>query len=808
MREIRTSGSEGGAGRKPRSYLYRWRRSEAFGCGCGRAVFSGGVDGMLLIQDLAVVLVMACAAAWVCRRFGLSAVVGYLIAGAIIGPFTPPFALVSDLDRVHTLAQLGLVFLIFSIGLNLSLSRLKRLGLPVVVATLIGALVVLNGGRLFGLALGWQAQAGLFLAGMLMVSSSAIISKVLGELKLTHERPGQLALGITVLEDVVAVTMLTLLTSLATFGGEKAPSLGGVLGGLAAFVVLVAVLSLLVMPKLLCRVTRGASPEIRTLLVGGLLLSLAWLAVQLGYSLALGAFVFGAIIGSTRFKADVERSFEGLDQIFGAVFFVAVGMMVDFEVLSEAWPLVLAVAAVAIVLRPVACALGLLAVGNSTRNSVQAGLALVPLGEFSFIIAQLGVESGVLPKSAYPVAVGASLLTSLAAPVITRRAEGVGRLAARHEPALLRRWSAFLQDLTARFHARDGGGVLWKLTAWRFVQVGAMMAIVSGLLVFANPLIRAVSAGIGFGNGRESLVPVLLWGGFGLVLLGPLIAIWRNVAALAMMFAEAAAGSGKRQAKARFFLETLMQVVAMTVIGFWLAALLPAGYPRELVLLLCLLLLLVAVVFWRRFIRIQSRIEIEFSEQFHEAIHVTATSPWSSMLPRRSADWKLDIEEVVIPPDTAHAGKTLGELALRGRFGCSVVGIDRHGHGVVNPRASAEIYPGDKLLLFGKPSQIAETARELGATSPDVGMAAEFDELILDTVTIPAGCPLAGKTLIELDLIRRYGIQIGGIRHGRKRRLTPAGDDRFEEGDELLVLGSQARIREFSACLGGKSGTF
>ena len=270
--------------------------------------------GLLLIRDLAVVLVIAGASAWLCQRLGLSAIVGYLVAGAIIGPNTPPFALVSDADRVQTLAQLGLVFLVFSIGLNLSLSRLKRLGLSVIVATLIGAVVVLNGGRLFGWALGWTVTASLFLAAMLMVSSSAIISKVLEELNLTHERAGQLALGVTVLEDVVAIMMLTLLTSLAQFGGAQPPPLAPTLGALAAFIVFIALMSLLIMPKLLARLSRSALPETRTLIVGGLLLSLAWLAVRMGYSLALGAFVFGAIIGSTRYKDDIERVFRGVPQ--------------------------------------------------------------------------------------------------------------------------------------------------------------------------------------------------------------------------------------------------------------------------------------------------------------------------------------------------------------------------------------------------------------------------------------------------------------------------------------------------------------
>lgn len=771
-------------------------------------MFTGSVESLLLIQDLAVVLVFAGAAAWVCRRCGMSAVVGYLLAGVIIGPHTPPFALVSDQARVQMLAQLGLVFLIFSIGLNLSLSRLKRLGLPVILATLVGALIVLNGGRLFGLALGWQAQAGLFLAGMLMVSSSAIISKVLGELKLTHERSGQLALGITVLEDVVAVIMLTLLTSLATLGGTESPPLAAVLGGLAAFVMLVAVMSLLVMPKLLSRVTRGASLEIRTLLVAGLLLLLAWLAAQAGYSLALGAFVFGAIIGSTRYKADIERSFEGMDQVFGAVFFVAVGMMVDFSLMADAWPLMLGLTAMAVVLRPLACAAGLLAVGNSARNSVQAGLALAPLGEFSFIIAQLGVAGGVLPAAAYPAAVGASLLTTLAAPWITRRAEGLGRRAALWEPAFLVRWTDFLGNLGARFDDNGRSGLLWKMTSRRIVQVGLLLLIVSGMLLFAHPLISTVSGTIAPGAGLKSVMPAVLWAGFGLLLLGPLIAIWRNISALAMIFAEAAAGSGTAQARMRGLFEILIQGFAMAVVAVWLAALLPADYPRGLVVMMCLLLVMVGVVFWRRFVRIQSRIEIELASQFHEAIHKTATSSWSSVLPRRSADWRLDIEEIDIPPGSAHAGKTLSGLDLRNRFGCSVVGIDRHGFGIINPRADSVIYPEDKLLLFGKPAQLDEAARELGITGESPEAAGDFDELILDTVRVPAGCPLAGRTLIELDLIRRFGIQIGGIRHCRKRRFTPSGSDRFEEGDELLLLGTQSQIRDFTEHLlaGGDDG--
>ncbi len=758
------------------------------------------MTGILLIRDLAIVLVVAGVAAWLCQRLGLSAIVGYLVAGAIIGPHTPPFALVADPDRVQTLAQVGLVYLIFSIGLNLSISRLKRLGLSVIVATVIGAVIVLNGGRLFGWALGWSMTASLFLAGMLMVSSSAIISKVLEELNQTHERPGQLALGVTVLEDVVAIAMLTVLTSLVQFGGDKSPPLVPTLGALAAFIVFIALLSLLIMPKLLVRLNQSALPEIRTLIVGGLLLSLAWLAVQVGYSLALGAFIFGAIIGSTRYKDDIERIFRGLDQTFGAVFFVAIGMLVDFRVLLDAWPLVLGVTALALLLRPIACALGFIAVGNASRDAIQAGLSVTPLGEFSFIMAQLGVESGVLPKSAYPAAVGASLLTSLAAPILTRRAEAISTRTVQLMPPIVGKWIGFYHNWLGRLQGRQTGSVLWKLTGKRYLQVGIHMLCVSALVLFAKPVYLKLKVGVGedwlFPHG----LPIVFWSVFGLLILGPLIAIWRNISALAMILAEAATSGAHRQSRLRPLLETALRVVALVGLVGWLVALLPAGWSLAGMAGAVLVLILVGAIFWRRLVRLQSRLEIELLEQFQRASHSTVTSAWSDALPQQTADWQLDIDEVTLPGDSAHAGKTIGQLAVRKTFGCSVVGIDRQGYGIVNPRADTILYPQDKLLLLGNAAQLSRAARALGASAATETIT-DFDELMMETREVPPGCPLTGRPLVELDLIRKTGVQIGGIRRGKKQNLTPSGRDQLQVGDALLVLGTPMQLKEFAALL-------
>ncbi|MBL9137172.1 MAG: cation:proton antiporter [Verrucomicrobiales bacterium] len=761
------------------------------------------MSGVLLIRDLAVVMLAAGVAAWVCQRLGLSVIVGYLIAGAVIGPYTPPFALVSDLDRVQTLAQLGLVFVMFSVGLNLSLSRIRRLGISVAIATFVGALVVLHVCRLIGYGAGWTATQGLFVAGVLMVSSSAIISKVLDESNLTHERPGQMALGITVLEDVVAVAMLTLLTSLAHLGGGENSSAGilPTLGGLGAFVVLVALVSLLFVPALLQRLGGGVPTEIRTLVVTGLVLALAWVAARMGYSLALGAFVLGAIVGSTRHKADIEDVFEGVRQIFGAVFFVAVGMLVDFRLLGEVWYAALALAGLAVLLRPLACGLGLIAAGTTSRDAGVAAFCLVPLGEFSFIIAQMGVDSGVMPKSFFPVAVGASLLTSLMAPVLTRNAERLADRALVFQPRWFLEWIGFYHAWLTRLQARRGASGLLQLTGPRLMQIALFVLAVSALLLIAVPTYSWALARVGPNWLFPRGLAVIFWTTFGLVVLAPLVAIWRNISVLAMVFAEVATRGTPPAARLRPLLEVALRAVGMLLLAAWLMALLPSGAAvAGATGAVAVMLATVAVLFRSRLIRLQSRLEGELQEQFRRASQSTSASSWSAVMVEPAVDWGMEIDEVTLPRSSAHSGRSLGQLALRQQFGCSVVGIDRQGVGLVNPDASTVLFPGDKLLVLGNPDDLARAARLLGQSAPREGPGG-FEELTQETVVIPEGSSWAGRTLRELDLIRRCGVQVGGIRRRGKPMPTPTGADRLEGSDEVLVLGTRQQIAQFRESL-------
>lgn len=753
--------------------------------------------GLDFIRDLAVVMVIAGAAGWICRRVGLSLVVGYLVAGAIIGPFTPPFQLVKDLDRVQMLSQLGLVFLIFAIGLDLGFQRLRRLGLSVALGTFVGALFVFYACRLVGLAWGWSNMQSLFLAGMMMVSSSAIIAKVLQELEATHQRSGQLALGVTVLEDMVAVIMLTLLSTVVNVDGAASAKLTRTMGGLGAFVVGLVLVSLLFVPRLLDRLARGGAGEVRTILVAGMLLSAAWLAARAGYSLALGAFLLGVIVASTPQKPEIERLFEGLRDMFGAVFFVAIGMLVDFRLLAEAWPMVLGLTLLTLVVRPLATATGLILSGHAVRDAARAGLALTPLGEFSFIIAQTGVAAGVVPASFFPMAVGASLLTTLLSPPLIRRSAAISAGLDERMPLVLREWISFYHAWLERLGRHQQRSVLWRLTGRRFVQTGVEIAFASALVLVGSPVYRRLDQWLSedwlFPNG----LPILFWSVYGVVLLAPVVAIWRNVEALAMIFAEFATSGATRRSALRPLIETVLKAVALALLVVWLLALLPFG--RSLIwisIVVLAVLALLALVFWKRLVRWHSRLEVELHTQLKTALGSAAAANLAQALRERQADWQLQAEEFVVPDLAACAGQAIGSLALREKSGCSIASIDRQGFVISNPSAEVILYPRDKLLLLGSATQIDLAARELGAVQWDRA-SEDIEDLSLDVVMVPSDSPRADKTLAELNPIRQVGVQIAGIQRGSQRMLSPGGGDRIQAGDELLVLGAPRQIREF-----------
>jgi CPA2 family monovalent cation:H+ antiporter-2 len=752
------------------------------------------MHGFDFIQDLAIVMLVAGLVGWACHRVGLSVVVGYLAAGMVVGPFTPPFSLVSSVERIETLAQVGLVFLMFSIGMKLSLRKLRRLGLSLVVATAIGAVVMYSIARAVGAGLGWPAVQTVFLAAMLMVSSSAIISKVLQDLGATHDKAGQLAMGVSVLEDIVAVVMLAILNSLISASGADG-AMGETLGLLGGFIVLAGIAGMLVVPWLLKKLTITADDELMTIVTAGLLFMLALLAQRAGFSLALGAFLLGAIVAETPHRTQVDRAFEGMRDVFSAVFFVAIGMMINLKAAAHLWWLVVLLAVVTIVGRSLAVATGMMVTGAPTRDAVRVGVSATPLGEFSFIIAQLGLAAGVLPPEFQAVAVGVSLLTTLAAPLLMRRAPRIGEWIEERQPKWLEDWMGYYRAWLERLMARQKKNLPWQLSRKRLIQVAVEVLLVTGALSFAENLLEAALPFIPGEKFFPNAPRVVFWGALAVVVLAPLIAIWRNVSALAMLYAEVSTTGQKNGEKLRPMIETGLKVVAGIVIFIWLSAIIPVGGMGRWVPVVAVVLAGGVVIFARhKLIFWHSVLESELQERIvqNDEKFTGTAAPWLA----QHSEWQLGLSECVLPDQADVRGRTLGELALRAKYGVVVAGIERQGVMVGNPSPETALYPRDKILLLGDPKQTAAGKAFLLGVAGELP-SSNFDEVRMESCELPPDSALVGKTLAELAPTRQVGVQVAGINRGGLRILNPGGDEKLLPHDDVLILGTPDQIAAF-----------
>lgn len=758
------------------------------------------MQGIEFIKDLAVVMLVAGLVGWACHRAGLSAVVGYLVAGMVIGPYTPPFSLVSDIARIETLAQVGLVYLMFSIGMGLSLRKLRRLGLSLVLATFIGAILMYNLTRVIGGAVGWGSVETAFVAAMLMVSSSAIISKVLHEIGAMHEKTGQMAMGVSVLEDVVAIVMLAILNSLIQIGGAEA-SVGVTLGLLGAFIVLAGVGGMLLVPWLLRKLTLSASEELPTIMVAGLLFVLAWLADRAGFSLALGAFMLGAIVAETPNKTQIGRAFDGMRDVFSAVFFVSIGMLIDVRAAADSWLMILGVAVFALVARPLAVTAGVLIIGGSTRESLRVGLSVTALGEFSFIIAQLGVTAGALPAKFQAVAVGVSLLTTLASPLLARRAEAISDWVASRQPTWLVGLESYYHRLLDRMQQRERKSRLWQLSKKRFIQIGVEILLVTGLIVFSEQMFGLVRDYLPVHSRFPRGAEVVFWSALVLLALAPVVAIWRNISALSLLYAQVVTQGHSRAAKLAPVVETGIKLAAGFLLFLWLSALLPiGGAARWLPAVALIAVLLGFLMLRRRLVYWHSVLEVELQEMLTQGDQkfTGTTAPW--MAPH--SDWDLALVDCVLPDLADCRGRTLGELALRTQFGCTVAGVERQGVMVGNPTADMILYPRDKVLLLGTNEQVA-AGKEFLQKASGAPVTSHFDEVRMESIEVPPGSGLHDRSLADLALGKAYGLQVAGINRAGRRILNPQGQEKLYAGDNVLVLGSPDQIATFKGTLRG-----
>jgi len=661
-----------------------------------------------LLQDLAVIMIAAGLVMIAFRRLKQPVVLGYIIAGVIIGPHTPPYSLIHDEATINTLSELGVILLMFSLGLEFSLRKLKTVGAPALIAALLEILLLFWVGYEVGKFFGWSSMDSIFLGAMLSMSSTTVIIKVLGELGKMKERFAQLIFGILIIEDILGIAMIALLSGIAMTGSLSFGDVSLTLGKLSAFLAAVLVVGLIAVPRLISYVARFKSNEMLIITVLGLCFGVSLLAVKLGYSVALGAFVIGAVIAETREIHRIETLIEPIRDMFSAVFFVAIGLLIDPKMLVVYWQPILVITFAVVVGKIMTCSFGAFVGGNGTRNSLRVGMGLAQIGEFSFIIASLGVTLKVTSSFLYPIAVAVSAITTLLTPYLIRAADPFTSTFDRRAPRALTnlldlytRWVGEIGDRSSSDFART---LLWRWGA----QMTLNVILIAAVFIGAAYLGEHPTSWLSTLMQKPQWLRTAVWVVAVICSLPLFIATTRKLQSFGLLLAETKVSedlAGANTAAIRSVIAALIPIVGSVALGIFVLLLSSTLLPPLNVLLVLLALVgLIAWLMWRSFIKVHSTAQAALQETFSKADEVqppNAAQPLSPLLA------EANLAPVDVAADSIVKGKLIRELALRTQTGASIVCIERQNTRMLNPGPDDEILAGDKVLLLGSIDQIA-----------------------------------------------------------------------------------------------------
>jgi CPA2 family monovalent cation:H+ antiporter-2 len=674
------------------------------------------MHGVDLLRDLAVVMIISGIATIICHRFKQPVALGYILAGFLIGPYTPPFMLVHDQDSIKTLGEMGVVLLMFSLGLEFSLRKLTRVGLSAFVAALLEIVLMVWIGYEIGRAFGWNTMDSVFLGAVLSISSTTIIVKALAELGKSREPFAEIIFGVLVIEDILAIVLLALLSGFALNGTLDAAQVMGDLVKLATFFAMVLVVGFIGVPRLFAYIAKFKSDEMLLVAALALCFGTALVANMLGYSVALGAFLIGAVIAESRQIHRIEALVAPVRDMFSAIFFVTIGMLIDPKMLVEyVWPIVI-LSLVVIVGKVATCSFGVFVGGKDLRTSLCVGMGLAQIGEFSFIIATLGLQLGVTSDFLYPIAVAVSVVTTLVTPYLIRGTDGTVAWIEREVPRPILQslavYTAWISSL--------GQGMPSPLTLLlRRMGWQLMINLLLTVGIFA--------LGAWVGGWDDDYLPVairspqihdtIVWTAVMIVTAPIYLASFRKIKAMGMLLGEIAIplGAGGRPVEAargvisQVF--TLLSLVVMTAITILLSTSILTSL--ESLISLLLVVIVAATLFRSILLRLYSRAEIALHETLEQLplLHPAETKPLPELL------HEAELETLEIPVDSAVAERKLREIPLRTQTGASIVAIERAGERLINPGPDEVLRPGDRVLLIGQAEQLPGAKEMLLSTT-------------------------------------------------------------------------------------------
>jgi CPA2 family monovalent cation:H+ antiporter-2 len=674
------------------------------------------------LQNLAMVMGIAALTTWLFQRIKQPVVLGYVIAGLIIGPHVPT-PLVADEQTVQTLSEMGVILLMFGIGLEFSLRKLFGLGASAgLVAVLEVAIVIWLGyscGRLFG----WSVRSSVFVGAAIAISSTTIVAKAFEERKVTGKLR-DIVFGVLIVEDLIAILLLATLTTVAAGRGLTARALVFTSGRLFAFLVGLVIVGLLLVPRFIRAVVRLKRPETTLVASVGVCFVISLVAHQFGYSVALGAFLAGSLVAESGEVDEIDHLVQPVRDMFAAIFFVAVGMQIDPVLIARNWLPILVLTCVVLVGKIVGVTLGVFLTGNGIRTAVRAGMSLAQIGEFSFIIAGLAVSSGVANSSLFVIAVAVSVVTALLTPWLIRASDPLAAWLDRKLPHRLQTFASlygsWVDGLRSSAVSKGGRSRRDRLARLLLIDAACLAGTIIATSLWLSDLERMIAAATKVTPSIARLFVI----GAATLLAGPLaLGVVRISGSLGSQLAidalpSTAPGRTDLAAAPRRVLVLALQLGCVLLVGATIVAVtqpfLPLFYGAGV---LAVALVVVGFVFWRSAANLQGHVRAG-AEVIAEAL--------STGLPDRPSNDMETVRDALsglgtptplrVPPGSPAIGQTLRQLNLRGLTGATVLAIRRGGAGLVIPGPDDVLQAGDVLAISGSIEAIVAATEMLAVT--------------------------------------------------------------------------------------------
>lgn len=727
-----------------------------------------------LITDLGLILGAAAVVTLIFRRLKQPIVLGYILAGLMVGPHFPLFPSITETKSVEVWAEIGVIFLLFSLGLEFSFKKLVKVGGAASITAIIEVIVMLLFGYITGMALGWNVMDSIFLGGVLSISSTTIIIRAFDELGVKGKKFAGLVFGILVVEDLVAIVLLVLLSTVAVSRQFAGMEMLFSIGKLMFFLILWFVAGIFFLPSLLRRARSFMTDEMLLIASIALCLMMVMLATNVGFSPALGAFIMGSILAETTLGGKIEHLTMSVKDLFGAVFFVSVGMLIDPKMLLEYAGPILIITFITVAGKALSTTLGALVSGQPLKVSVQAGMSLSQIGEFSFIIATLGLTLNVTSAFIYPIAVAVSAITTFTTPYMIKASGPFYTwLNAKLPPRLIAsidRYSSSAQSIKS-------------VSDWRLViRTNLVQAVIFTVIIIAMVLLMSNFVIPYWGNSyiAEIAGPVVT-----LLVISPFL--W----ALAIRKIETEATNrlkkNQRYRGALFMLRAFRIALALFFVGFLINSL----WSYHLAVLSLLGFILLMALSYKRMQVVYDKIEARFFTNLNDKEDVEVRESGVHLVP-----WDAHITSFIISADFTGIGKTLLELRLREDLGVNLAMIRRGPFTIHVPDRLEKIYPGDVLYVIGTDEQVEAFKNYLEQNSRAIiNYNSSEQEVSLQQLEITEGSELEGKSIKDSGIRERTKGLIVGIERRGERLLNPESNVVLEARDVLWIVGNTKRIK-------------